>query len=87
VSAVATAAGLVSFPVGTGAAGAALAAWRKPGPRLTSAVQHFAAGVVLAAVARSVGWEPKYASRSFRIAYGMSPTEFRRQRPPPLRDD
>ncbi|NHN55818.1 ZIP family metal transporter [Calidifontibacter sp. DB0510] len=54
MSAVATAAGLVSFPVGAGIAGAALAAWRKPGPRLTSAVQHFAAGVVLAAVAGEV---------------------------------
>lgn len=54
MSAVATAAGLVSFPVGAGIAGAGIAAWRKPGPRLTSAVQHFAAGVVLAAVAGEV---------------------------------
>ena len=33
------------------AAGAAATAWRKPGARLTSVVQHFAAGVVFAAAA------------------------------------
>jgi ZIP family zinc transporter len=54
MSPVATAAGLVAFPVAAGAVGAAVAAIRRPGPRLTSAVQHFAAGVVFAAVAGEV---------------------------------
>ncbi|MDG2306532.1 MAG: hypothetical protein P8R42_18160 [Candidatus Binatia bacterium] len=43
--------GFVAFPVLAGIAGGALAAFRPPGPRLASAVQHFAAGVVFAAVA------------------------------------
>ncbi len=52
--AVATAARLVLFPVGAAAAGAALAAWRAPGEKVTSGVQHFAAGVVFAALAGEV---------------------------------
>lgn len=52
--AVATAARLVLFPVGAAAAGAALAAWRAPGEKVTSGVHHFAAGVVFAAVAGEV---------------------------------
>lgn len=54
MSAIATAGGLVVFPVAAGGIGAATAAWRRPGPRVTSAVQHFAAGVVLAAMAGEV---------------------------------
>lgn len=50
-SSVGQAAVLVTFPVVAGALGSAAAAVRRPGPKLTSAVQHFAAGVVLAAVA------------------------------------
>jgi zinc transporter, ZIP family len=39
------------IPVMAAVVGAALAAWRAPGPKLTSAIQHFAAGVVFAAAA------------------------------------
>ncbi|CCH89347.1 Cation transporter [Modestobacter italicus] len=45
---------LVLFPVVATVAGAAAAGLRPPGPRATSAIQHFAAGVVLAAVAGEV---------------------------------
>lgn len=50
-SAVAHAAVLVLFPVAATLLGAVAAVVRPPGPRLTSAVQHLAAGVVLAALA------------------------------------
>lgn len=39
------------IPVAAVILGAILATWRRPGPQLVSAVQHFAAGVVFAAVA------------------------------------
>ncbi len=52
--AVATASRLVLFPVGAAAVGAALASWRAPGEKVTSGVQHFAAGVVFAALAGEV---------------------------------
>lgn len=52
--AVATAARLVLFPVGAAGAGASLASWRAPGDKVTSGVQHFAAGVVFAALAGEV---------------------------------
>lgn len=42
---------LVSFPVAAGAVGSSVAAMRRPGPRLVSGIQHFAAGVVIAALA------------------------------------
>lgn len=42
---------LVSFPIAAGAIGSAVAAVRRPGPQLVSAIQHFAAGVVIAALA------------------------------------
>lgn len=45
---------LVTFPVIATVAGAVLAVLRPPGERFTSAVQHLAAGVVLAAVAGEV---------------------------------
>ena len=51
---VAQAAILVVFPVAAAAVGSAVAAWRRPGPKLTSGIQHFAGGVVLAAVAGEV---------------------------------
>lgn len=41
-------------PVLATALGAALAAWRRPGPALTSAIQHLAAGVVFAAAAAEI---------------------------------
>lgn len=52
--AVGQAALLVLFPVTAAGVGAGVAAWRRPGPRLTSGVQHFAAGVVMAALAGEV---------------------------------
>lgn len=45
---------LVVFPVLAAIAGAVLAAFRPPAPRLTSGVQHFAAGAMLAAIALDV---------------------------------
>lgn len=41
----------VLFPVCTMILGAGIAAFRSPGPRFGSAIQHFAAGTVFAAVA------------------------------------
>jgi len=78
--AVATAARLVLFPVGAAAAGAALAAWRAPGEKVTSGVHHFAAGVVFAAVAGEIlpdlrgGW---------RLGRGPGRVHRRRLRPSP----
>ena len=40
----------VLFPVGAMILGGVIAAFRTPGPRLGSALQHFAAGTVFAAV-------------------------------------
>ena len=51
MSAVGQAALLVSFPVAAGAIGSTVAAVRRPGPRVVSGIQHFAAGVVIAALA------------------------------------
>ncbi|MEO5314405.1 ZIP family metal transporter [Pseudarthrobacter sp. CC12] len=45
---------LVAFPVAAAILGSVIAAFRPPGPKLTSAIQHFAAGVVLAALAGEV---------------------------------
>ncbi len=54
INVVTTAAGLVAFPVTAGIAGGVVAALRVPRPAVVSGVQHFAAGVVLAAVAGEV---------------------------------
>lgn len=51
MNAVAQATLLVSFPVAAGAVGSTVAALHRPGPRLVSGIQHFAAGVVIAALA------------------------------------
>lgn len=51
---VASAALLVAFPVGAAVVGSLVALVRPPGPRLVSGVQHFAAGVVMAAVVGEV---------------------------------
>ncbi|ULE35720.1 ZIP family metal transporter [Mycobacterium sp. IDR2000157661] len=51
---VATAATLVAFPVVTGIVGGVVAVLRSPRPAVVSGVQHFAAGVVMAAVAGEV---------------------------------
>ena len=54
MSAVSQAAVLVAFPVGAAVLGSAVAVVRRPGPRLVSAIQHFAAGVVMAALVGEV---------------------------------
>lgn len=46
--------GFVAFPVLAGILGGVMASFQPPGPRLASAVQHFAAGVVFAAVAGEI---------------------------------
>lgn len=46
--------GYTFIPVAAAALGAGVASWREPGPRLTSAIQHFAAGVVFAAAAAEI---------------------------------
>ena len=51
MSPVGQAALLVSFPVAAGAVGSTVAAVRRPGTRVVSGIQHFAAGVVIAALA------------------------------------
>lgn len=51
---VAHAAVLVAFPVAAAISGAVVAAFITPGPKLSSGVQHFAAGVVFAALAGEV---------------------------------
>lgn len=50
MSSISTAAGLVTFPVLAAAVGSTAAAVRRPSPKVTSGVQHLAAGVVFAAV-------------------------------------
>lgn len=54
MSDVARAATLVAFPVLAAAGGSVVAAVRRPGPRLVAGVQHFAAGVVIAALVGEV---------------------------------
>lgn len=48
------------IPVGAVLIGALAAAWRQPGPKLVSAVQHLAAGVVFAAAAAEILPEVKH---------------------------
>ena len=71
-SVVAQAAILVAFPVAAAAAGSALAAWRRPGPKLTSGIQHFAAGVVFAAVAGEVLPELRSEGRLPAVVLGFA---------------
>lgn len=54
MSLVSQAAILVSFPVAASAVGSAVAVLRPPGPRLVSGIQHFASGVVMAALVGEV---------------------------------
>ena len=54
MNAIGQAAVLVSFPVAASALGSVIAVLRRPGPGLVSAIQHFAAGVVVAALAGEV---------------------------------
>lgn len=58
-----------------------LATWRLAlaADRLTSS------DATIAAIARQVGYATPFSlSAAFKRAYGMSPAEYRRQRPPPL---
>lgn len=52
MSVVGQAAVLVAFPVTASALGSVAAVLHRPGPRLISGIQHFAAGVVMAATGR-----------------------------------
>ncbi|MBN9098006.1 MULTISPECIES: hypothetical protein [unclassified Pseudonocardia] len=63
---------LVAFPVVAAAVGSVLAAWRRPGPKLTSGVQHFAAGVVFAAVAGEVLPELRKEGRLVAVVIGFA---------------
>lgn len=50
--------------------GAAVAAYRRPGPVLISAIQHFAAGVVFAAAAGEILPDLKHAGSAWPVALG-----------------
>lgn len=63
---------LVAFPVLAAVLGAVLAARRPPGPRLISAVQHFAAGVVFAAAAGEVLPELRRDGHLLAVVLGFS---------------
>jgi len=52
--------------------GGALAAWRTPGPRLRSAIQHFAAGVVFAAVAGELMPAVMHEGRPVAVIVGFA---------------
>ncbi len=51
---VARAATLVAFPIGAAIIGSVVSVLRPPGPKTTSSIQHFAAGVVLSALAGEI---------------------------------
>lgn len=62
---------LVSLvPFAAAVLGSLVAAWYRPGPLISSAIQHFAAGVVFAAAAGEVLPELKHASSVWSIAVG-----------------
>ena len=58
------------IPVAATIAGSAVAIWRSPGPRLTSALQHFAAGVVFAAAAGEILPDLKHKQSVVAVAAG-----------------
>jgi len=58
------------IPVAAAVIGSLAAAWYRPGPLISSAIQHFAAGVVFAAAAGEVLPELKHASSVWSIAIG-----------------
>ena len=78
IDVVTTAAGLVAFPVMAGVIGGVVAVLRTPSPALVSGVQHFAAGVVSAAVAGDVLRELRELGPLWLIVAGIR----RRRRPP-----
>ena len=73
MSAVAQAALLVSFPVAAGAIGSTIAVVRRPGPRLVSGIQHFAAGVVIAALAGELLPDLRHEGNLGWAAAGFTP--------------
>lgn len=58
------------IPVLAVLAGALVSLWRRPGPRLTSAIQHFAAGVVFAAAAVEILPQVKHEGALVPTAVG-----------------
>lgn len=57
-------------PVLAAILGAGVTAWRKPGPQLISAIQHFAAGVVFAAAAGEILPDLKHAGAVWPVIIG-----------------
>lgn len=72
MSVVGQAAVLVAFPVAAAAVGSYAAAIRRPGPKTTSGVQHFAAGVVFAAVAAEVLPDLKAQGHLWAVVVGFT---------------
>lgn len=58
------------IPAGAAIFGAIVAAYRRPGPTLVSAIQHFAAGVVFAAAAGEILPDLKHAGSPWPVAIG-----------------
>jgi ZIP family zinc transporter len=58
------------IPAGAALLGAAIAAYRRPGPILVSGIQHFAAGVVFAAAAGEILPDLKHSSSPWPVALG-----------------
>lgn len=63
---------LVAFPAVAAAVGSYTAAIRRPGPKMTSGVQHFAAGVVFAAVAAEVLPDLKAQGHLWAVVAGFT---------------
>ena len=61
---------LILIPPVVAVAGAALTAWRRPGPQLVSAIQHFAAGVIFAAAAGEILPDLKHAGAIWPVVIG-----------------
>jgi ZIP family zinc transporter len=57
-------------PVLASVTGAGITAWRRPGPQLVSAIQHFAAGVVFAAAAGEILPDLKHAGAVWPVMIG-----------------
>lgn len=58
------------IPAGAALVGAAIAAYRRPGPILVSGIQHFAAGVVFAAAAGEILPDLKHGGSPWPVAIG-----------------
>jgi ZIP family zinc transporter len=64
--------GYLLLPVVATLIGGTIATWRTPGPRLQSAIQHFAAGVVFAAVAGEILPEIRHQRAPIPVIIGFS---------------